>query len=323
MLSKKTYQGGFAGYHIVDCAIRARDAVAFALCESSKEKSNKAPSKRVLNYFLDGSEDYGYHQVGGFDLPVLTIAHKPKTQSIMLGSDGAVVVQGGGDSGMEEAIPVGLNMALESSVKAVTTIDGHVYAVGGWRSVCRRTKANTWENMVDRAQMPMPKMSAEGLPIGGGFRAIAAFGPHDIYCAGGEGDVWRFDGVRWRQCPLPTNMLLHSICCAGDGFVYIGAESGCVIRGRNENWEVIHRAKLSLPYKDMVWYQNKVWCTSDYGIWVIEDGKVVDADLPAEIRSKAGNLAVGDGVMLLAGVYGAALYDGQKWEVLIDVFAFQ
>lgn len=137
------------------------------------------------------------------------------------------------------------------------------------------------------------------------------------YCGGGKGDLWHFDGSTWEQCPVPTSMYVESLCCAGDGFVYVGLQSGSVMRGRDDKWKVIHVGSLTLPFKDMVWYDNKVWCTSDYGIWTIEDGKYLEPDLSAKVRSCSGNLSVGDGVMLLAGLYGATVYNGKKWTTLI------
>ena len=74
---------------------------------------------------------------------------------------------------------------------------------------------------------------------------------------------------------------------------------------------------MTLAFKDMVWFDGKVWCTSDYGLWVIKDGKLKEAELPAEVTACAGNLSVGDGVMLLAGMYGATVYDGKTWTRLI------
>ena len=34
---------------------------------------------------------------------------------------------------------------------------------------------------------------------------------------------------------------------------------------------------------------------------------------------RAGHLAVGDGVMVIAGMYGAALHDGKEWQTLVDL----
>ncbi|HEX8610681.1 MAG TPA: hypothetical protein VF800_05275 [Telluria sp.] len=68
----------------------------------------------------------------------------------------------------------------------------------------------------------------------------------------------------------------------------------------------------------MVWHDGKVWATNDHNVWVIENGKIKRANIPDNIRICAGHLSVGDGVMLLAGVYGAAMHDGKEWRMIID-----
>ncbi|MCV4592615.1 hypothetical protein OFC51_26410, partial [Escherichia coli] len=65
---------------------------------------------------------------------------------------------------------------------------------------------------------------------------VDGFSENDIYAAGGKGDVWNFDGDEWRQIHFPSNMLIESICCGQDGYVYIGAQSGTVFKGRKDQW---------------------------------------------------------------------------------------
>ncbi len=232
----------------------------------------------------------------------------------MVAIDGTACVLGSGESDMEQPIPIGRsNSPIVSNVGALATIDGHVYATGGWRSVCYRESANHWVSL--RKNLPLP---TDETVFDVGFDGIDGFNAKDIYCAGSYGDVWRFDGDRWLQCPIPTNLLLSTVCCASDGNVYIGAQSGSVIKGRENKWKLIHRGQMSLPFKDIVWYQDRLWCTSDYGIWQVVNDELIEADLPPEIRVCAGNLSVGDGVLLLAGMYGAAVFDGKKWEILVD-----
>lgn len=251
----------------------------------------------------------------GFEQPKIASSRVPRDQVVVVALDCTVAVLGGGDGGMESPIPHGdPDKPLWSTCFNLATIDGSVYATGPARAVCRRLGPNNWVSVVDRKMMPKPE--AKGSFVQGGFDAIAGFSANDIYCVGGEGDAWRYDGKRWYQCPVPTNMQFKSVCCAGDGHVYIGMQSGSVLRGREDKWTIIHKDEMTLPFKDMVWFGGKVWCTSDYGLWVIEDGKLREAPVPPEVKSCSGNLAVGDGVMLLAGMYGATVNDGKQWNRL-------
>lgn len=322
MIAKELYEEGFKGFFIIDAAVRTKDVFSFILCESLDEGDGCEPDKRLVNYFAKGREEIGWQQYSGFAMPNLAVAQKPSIQAVMVSLDGVVGIRGSGVGGMEQPIPRGKNGAVDTSVRALTTIDGYVYAVGPWRSVARRVGPNQWESVADRqGSMPSPKPNSWG-STNTGFDAIDAFSAEDIYCAGGEGDVWRFDGRCWHMCPMPTNLLMESICCAGDGFVYIGLLGGGIVKGRENSWQVIHEAQMTLPFKDLVWYAGKVWATSDHGLWVIENDRVVEAEVPAEIKACSGNFSVGDGVMLLAGGYGAAVFDGKNWEVIISSFAY-
>lgn len=309
----------FQGFGIIDCALRSKNVACFLL-NKLKTENGEPQVQRVVNLFLDRSGDgsWGYGEYTGFLHGMLAASEKPKSQAIAVNGRGSVVVIGSGFSGLEKPIPLGSEGKLDTSCRELRTVDGYVYAAGPWRSVCRRIEADRWERVGDRSSLPSPPQNEHGFSIGGGFDTIDGFSASDIYAGGGEGDVWRFDGNIWHQCAIPTNMLVESICCAGDGYVYIGLQSGSVLKGRENSWKMIYKGKMTLPFKDMVWFDEKVWCTSDYGVWNIQADKVEDAKLPSEIRSKAGNLAVHDGVMLLAGLYGAALFDGKDWEIIVD-----
>lgn len=314
--TNEEYKENINGYWAYDCAVRARNVFYFLLLEDIPDAVNG--NRRMINYFPedDPGDRVGTMGLTGFAGPKLAASQNPKNQAVVVARDCTVCALGGGDGGMESPILTGdpPTKPLWSGCFNLATIDGYIYAVGPARSVCRREGPNNWASIVDRNTMPKPQ--AIDNFVQGGFYAIDGFNAKDIYCVGGAGDAWRYDGKRWYPCAVPTNMLFESVCCAGDGFVYIGMQSGSVMRGREDQWKLIHKDEMTLPFKDMVWFQGKVWCTSDYGLWVIEDGKLTEAAVPPEVKACSGNLAVGDGVMLLAGMYGATVHDGTAWNRL-------
>ena len=307
-----------AGFFVYDCAIRSFDCFSFLLLESVGDAASG--DQRLMNIFINRpiEERLAWDTYSGFDLPKIAASSQPKNQAVMVSMSCDVAVIGGGKRDTEDPIPNGGPPETEvlRACFNLATIDGTIYAVGPRRSVCKRVDEGKWESLVgDRSSLPKP--TSVGASSDGGFHAIAGFSASDIYCVGGKGDAWRYDGQRWYQCVVPTNMYFRSVCCAGDGYVYIGMQSGSVMRGREDSWEIIHRDEMTLPFKDMVWFDGKVWCTSDYGLWVIENGKLKEADVPPEVKACSGNLSVGDGVMLLAGMYGATVYDGHEWRRII------
>ena len=78
-----------------------------------------------------------------------------------------------------------------------------------------------------------------------------------------------------------------------------------------------------MPYRDLVWYNDKVWGTNSYGLWSLEDGKMKEVKLDDSIKVCAGHLSVADGVMLLAGANGAAFLEEGTWHLIFNDFLFQ
>jgi hypothetical protein len=155
---------------------------------------------------------------------------------------------------------------------------------------------------------------------------MSAFSENDMYAAGGQGDLWHYNGTKWRQLPFPSNELLHTICCAGDGNVYITGQNGSLWVGREDRWKKLADGELSLPFKDSEWFAGKLYCGSDYGLWVKhEKGQLLplrDADesVNGDIAMSSGRIDISpDGsLMLTAGPMGASLYDGKKWQLLFN-----
>ena len=190
--------------------------------------------------------------------------------------------------------------------------------------MCRRVGVNDWESFCYDLPVPTAKEYDDSAKRSAMlFEDIDGFNEADMVVVGGKGVVWQLQGKSWRQVAFPSNMYLHSVCCGGDGHVYIGAQSGTIFKGRGDQWKMIHRGQFTLPFKDMVWHQGQLWCTSDYGLWTLQGGELVQADVPSEIYVCAGNLSVGDGVMLMAGTHGAAFHDGQRWQLIFNQHAME
>lgn len=214
---------------------------------------------------------------------------------------------------------------LRGAVRRTRMVQGMTYAVGGGRSVCRRRGPNDWESLClnlplgAQAEYDDVKKSEDMA-----FEDIDGFAHDDLYVVAGRGVVWHCNGKAWRRVPFPSNMFLESVCCAGDGHVYIGAQAGTLFRGRGDQWEMIHRGNMSLPFRDIVWHAGRLWCTSDYGLWTVSGRKLEPVeDLPSEIKVCAGNLSAADGVMLMGGVHGAAFHDGQKWQLIFNQYQME
>lgn len=318
-ISKKQYEENIKNFFIIDCAVRSKDIFYFSLCEKESisaelddEQQNQAwLKKRIVYYIKTAAENdrWGHGEFKNSDNYKISVSQSPKVQLISVDTDGQVFALGGGPSEMQLRVKKWLDGGpLRGGVSRCRTIDGHIYVTGGGRSVGFRKDKNSWISLT------------HGLPFtytldwkNAGFTDIDGFNSGDIYCVGGNGDVWHFDGAQWKQLSFPSNMSLYSVCCAGDGFVYISGYQGTTFRGRDQKWTKIHQGELTIPFRDMVWHDNQIWCTSDYGLWQITNGKAHVAKVSDDIKVCSGHLSSCGDVLLLAGHSGAAYMEDSVW----------
>lgn len=317
-LDKRTREAMFDGYVVVDCVVRSKEILYFILEQLWDEDTDPLAmlGTRIVGYFNE-PPDRGWDvvEMTGIHRMKAGMAYLPKEQFVGVSLNDQVYAWGSGDADFETELSggraaTGKDIGMRGGISKLRTIGGSLWLAGSGRTVGQRRAANDW-----LFHNPIPYKS---LMDHGGFHDIDGFSESDINAVGGHGDVWHFDGSTWKQIPFPSNMTLEAVCCGGDGQVYIGADSGTVFKGRDDQWKMINQGDMTLPFRDMVWYQDQVWCSSDYGIWTIKGDVLSEADVPHGVRVSAGHLSVGDGVLLVAGHFGAALHDGTSWHRVID-----
>jgi hypothetical protein len=325
LIDSDAYDRCFRGFTVVDAVIRNRNIFCFVILSNYDNDDVPPPdgarTTRIIPFFLreTGEKRWRIFSYKGLDGLRAGASQKPEEKFVGVDTEGYVVAIGGGSKEIEQEIPRGMEGPRRGGVRKVRTIDGFAYVCTGYRGLGRRDGRNQWTSLCAGLNfVPDPNLTSADY----GFDDFDAFDGQDFYCVGGSGDVWNFDGKIWKQLQFPSDMPLEAVCCAGDGWVYIGGADGAVWKGRGDKWTLIHDETMTLPFKDMVWFQDRVYCTSDYGLWEIVDDELRESDVPPGITICSGNLSVADGVMLLAGVYGASYHDGQGWRQIFNTAAF-
>jgi len=323
-LDKNSFEKYFKGFFIIDCVVRRRNILYIIIEEEDDEATNTPPKEpartRVIAAIdLPNVQPWGYSNLTGMQRLVGGASSVPKEQFVGVSLNFHVYALGSGDDQLEKDLCGGPDeegnlVGMRGALSKLRTIEGSLWLAGSGRTIGQRLGTDFW---AWHDAIPHKSLLDDG-----GFRDIDGFSGHDIYAVGGHGDIWHYDGKAWKQIAFPSNMSLKTVCCAGDGYVYIGAQQGTVFKGRNNEWKCIYQGEMALAFKDMVWHDNMVWCTSDYGLWSIENDKLIEADVPQNVYACSGNLSVGDGVMLLAGLHGAVLHDGAGWHTIIDFVNF-
>lgn len=323
IITQDEYNEIFKGFYINGVAVRDTGYIYITTREKRDDidpvMEEHLARKNFVSFFFDEplGEQWGYSGYEGMDQIFSATTSIPFSQYVGVAMENEVFAIGSGFEGLEEPIP------YEFAIRNTRTIGGRLYVVGSARSVVRRIDRNNWEKLNKGIHLPAQdeiKTIREQMLFldAAGFSCVDGFSENDIYAAGGKGDVWNFDGDEWRQIHFPSNMLIESICCGQDGYVYIGAQSGTVFKGRKDQWKMIHRGELTLPFRQMVWYENCVWATSDYGVWQIIGDDVVQPDLPSEVKMCTGYISCTEKTLVLAGYYGVARLENGHWDILIN-----
>lgn len=183
-------------------------------------------------------------------------------QTVIVGWGGQVLVVENNHCRREAILRKDSNYV--SIIRSLAVIDGIFYAVGMRRQVYRRASNGEWEE-IDH------EVLYRGDRIEVGFNAIDGFGYKEIYAAGSNGEIWWYDNLHWHQIQTPTNVHLHSLCCADDGYVYIGGKHGILIRGRYSSWEVLD-TEIEGTLWDIHWFDDKLFLIANSGIYQCVNG---------------------------------------------------
>lgn len=310
-----------AGFNIVDCELKDRDTLYLLAREDYTQRAGwrdtqeppaeTALPKRVLALRLKNPEDkqWGHMQLTGMGISTCGMAVVPEEKLVVIDMPGRAWAQVPGGTSFEAVIPPIVDGGLKRGpVMRARSFGGPLMAATAGRQILVRQAPGHWEEF--GPAMPL------GVSEDSGFEDFDKFPDGDLYAGGDAGDLWRHDGKSWHRCHSPTAMSISALCCAGDGQMYLAAGDR-IYRGIRDTWERLDsKASITLPLRDLCWFEDKLWATNDHGVWIVEDGELVEADIPPELKLCAGNLAVRDGVLLLAGYGGAAFKRDGQWTVL-------
>lgn len=326
IFTKETWKIVGEKYAIYDCAIRSKDRQCFLMYEiQSTPHREVLPRTQFLftyNDETDPSERYYFSQFGNFDFSRIAYCPEPIPNYVSVDVGCNVFGYDKNHDGEEQGIPrqlIGSELALV--ITQVARVGSSIYAVGSARRMFKRLGVNQWQDMTTSLPLPSAYTGGDETTIMDFvWNSVHGFSETDIYAVGGAGDVWNFDGTKWKQCNFPSNERLNNVFCANNGMVYIGGNMGSLFVGKSNTWKKVHDGGMVMPWKDVAWFADKLWCGSDYGLWTLDGEKFSVADVPADVKLASGSIDISpDGHhMLTAGPNGASLFDGTTWKVLFS-----
>lgn len=190
-------------------------------------------------------------------------------------------------------------------IRAVAAIAGKAYAVGIRGMVYRLDDISRWTRIDN------------GLPDSFNAQAISGFDEADIYVVGRHGELWHFNGAKWRKIELPTNKNLTAIKCAGNGVVYIAGYGGMLVHGRNDTWEVINHDETEDDFWDVEFFKGNVYLSTMSDVFLLVNSGLNSLDFGSDSPDSCYQLSVAENVMWSSGEFDVMAFDGAKWTRVI------
>ncbi|MDK2126514.1 Kelch repeat-containing protein [Parachitinimonas caeni] len=330
LVDKNSWERYFKGFSILDVTSSKPTRFWFALIENyGTHDPDLLPRTRIVSINTERPIENRFivSEYAHFDKISLAFQSTPFRD--VIGIDLRCNVYSFNEKFNGEENPVNtrwLDNKRAPAVSRAKQINGVVYAIAGDRMLFKRADIEQWQLDNDLPR-PTERISGNGSVLDFGFNDAAAFPNGEMYAVGGRGDVWHYRDGDWRQLPFPSNEKLDSVCCAGDGNVYISGHGGTLWAGKENKWENIVKEEWStVPIKDMEWFDGKLWLGNEYGLWYLKDKTLHHSTdlLSGEVAACCGRIDLSsDGKQLLsASPIGAALYDGEKWEILFNTLEF-
>lgn len=201
----------------------------------------------------------------------------------------------------------GLRVLGRTRIGEVRSIEGFAYVAGTRRAVYRRDAPGVWSCLDKGCYTPSGGILS--------FRSIHGFSRSEIYAVGAKGDLWEFNGKKWKQHDAGTNAFLHKVLCAPDGVVYAAGRGGTIVRGRHSEWEIVEGVPDGYEFWGLEFFDGRLFLTANT-VLVLE--LVGDVVTPVDfgecpIPSTAYQLSVSGGSLYSFGAKDIRRFDRTVW----------
>jgi hypothetical protein len=273
---------------------------------SSEKLEEDDVDHAFICHLKNGKWDFWYEEFSAIKVCVIDAAG---TTLVVMGIAGEILV---GDSrGFRREVVDSTDEGPNKlrPLNDMREINQYVYVAGMRRQVFR-CPVNTlrWERFDD--SVLVPKTSKEVA----GFLTIDGFSGSEIYAAGYRGQIWYFDGKKWRSIDSPTNLRLEALrCVVGDSVIVVGDE-GVILRGRDDRWDVVAQDLTDETFTDVETFQERIFISTEVGVlYELQGDQLVDVDLGLGKEITTSNLHSDGRRLLSVGDRDLLVYDGTAW----------
>lgn len=194
--------------------------------------------------------------------------------------------------------------SLSGGIRSVSEINGIAHVVGEEGIVFKLEDVNKW------------KYIGNGLLKTFDVEAIHGFNESDVYAVGNRGQVWHYNGEKWKNIKVPTSKNLLAIKCVPDGSVYVAGRDGLLLKGKLGKWK-----EIELSITDNIWgiewFNDALWISTFTNVYQLKNHDLIPANF-GKVKPSCYKLIAIESQMWSVGEFDIMSFDGKKWEKLID-----
>ena len=233
----------------------------------------------------------------------------PKGSWFLLGKEGEIAEVGG--AGRQERISdAGIGRGKFGYLSGLASVDGTLFACGDSRQVYQRGPDGKWQHIDGGVLFREAQLDA-------GFKALDGTASDNLYAVGSGGEIWHYNGNRWKQCESPTHMNLHEVRCLRKDLVYACGQAGIVLRGCLDQWEVLEVQGEAWEFWGVDALQDIVFVAGDGGIAVVRGNRIEAIDPGIGRKISGHRLRAGDGLLWSIGHDDILMFDGARWTEIV------
>ena len=103
------------------------------------------------------------------------------------------------------------------------------------------------------------------------------------------------------------------VVCAPNGVVYVCGQTGTLLAGRDEAWEVLPQDDLDDDFWDLCWFKDALYVASMSGLYRLRNHELIPVNFGKDAPDSCYKLTEAEGVMWSVGQEDLFSYDGKKW----------
>lgn len=197
------------------------------------------------------------------------------------------------------------------AIRALRNIHGTVYAAGMGYYVYQQVDNESWKEIGN------PDRLQSDLQIRG-FEDMAKLG-ETLYFVGWGGAIWSYTNEEWTRHKSPTNIMLG--CAAtneAENCVFAAGKMGTILQYKDGVWTKLEHNLTDMQIYDIETYNGITYFSGYFGILKYENGELSYEKLIDESLLTTMMLFSGPSGIWSVGSSTLALFDGERWKVVLE-----